>query len=195
LSEPDWWTTAAGPDLEQGDVLFDLPVVRAHAVLDDDERPVVDADIERLDVIVTTQTCDLRYAKSAEVLVSRVMPWGDFAAAQLHAGNTAVKSSGYIDNLIRGNIPALALLYERTKRPALPWSVVDFRELYTVDRRHVDVQIERHGSRQRLRLRSPYKEHFAQAFARYFMRVGLPHDAAPFRRAGKQAVAGLTQAR
>jgi hypothetical protein len=29
-------------------------------------------------------------------------------------------------------------------------------------------------------LRSPYREHLAQAFARYFMRVGLPHDARAF---------------
>jgi len=28
----------------------------------------------------------------------------------------------------------------------------------------------------RLRLRSPYREHLSQAFARFFMRVGLPQD-------------------
>lgn len=33
----------------------------------------------------------------------------------------------------------------------------------------------------RLRLLSPYKEHLAQAFARVFMRVGLPEDLPPFR--------------
>jgi hypothetical protein len=26
----------------------------------------------------------------------------------------------------------------------------------------------------------PYREHLAQAFARYFMRVGLPREAHPF---------------
>jgi hypothetical protein len=36
----------------------------------------------------------------------------------------------------------------------------------------------------RLRLRSPYREHLAQAFARYFMRVGLPHDARAFEKEG-----------
>lgn len=29
-------------------------------------------------------------------------------------------------------------------------------------------------------LPSPYREHLAQALARYFMRVGLPHDAQGF---------------
>src|SRR5262249_39772943 len=35
-----------------------------------------------------------------------------------------------------------------------------------------------------LRLHSPYREHLAQAFARYFMRVGLPHDARAFEKEG-----------
>jgi maleate cis-trans isomerase len=31
---------------------------------------------------------------------------------------------------------------------------------------------------ERVRLLSPYKEHLSQAFARYFMRVGLPRPLA-----------------
>ena len=33
----------------------------------------------------------------------------------------------------------------------------------------------------RLRLLPPYREHLSQAFARFFMRVGLPVDIPPFR--------------
>jgi len=36
-----------------------------------------------------------------------------------------------------------------------------------------------------LRMLSPYREHLAQGFARYFMRVGLPHDAKAFVAEGK----------
>jgi hypothetical protein len=32
----------------------------------------------------------------------------------------------------------------------------------------------------RIRLNSPYREHMSQAFARFFMRVGLPVDIRPF---------------
>lgn len=32
----------------------------------------------------------------------------------------------------------------------------------------------------RLRLLSPYREHLSQAFARFFMRVGLPVEITPF---------------
>ena len=148
--------------------------------------------MDRIDTIVVTQTCDLDNVKVRSVLLARVVSWRDFAAAQFAAGNSAVKSSAYLANLIRGDIPPLTLLHERTEVPALPWSVCDFRELYTVDRAHLDLFTTQPGSRQRLRLRSPYKEHFAQAFARFFLRVGLPHDAVAFAAEGKAQVADLT---
>jgi hypothetical protein len=55
---------------------------------------------------------------------------------------------------------------------------VDFHSLYTLSVKAVQQHATQLGDR--LRLRSPYKEHVAQAFARYFMRVGLPLDAAAF---------------
>lgn len=36
------------------------------------------------------------------------------------------------------------------------------------------------GAGDRPRLRPPYREHLSQAFARLFMRVGLPADIPPF---------------
>ncbi len=107
------------------------------------------------------------------------------------AGNTNVVSGAYINNLIQGNIPPIALLGERGKRPQLDWSIVDFRELVTPQRSGIDRHNQEPGNRTRLRLRSPYKEHLAQAFARYFMRVGLPHDATSFAAAAKQQTAHL----
>lgn len=187
----EWWTVATGAELEQGDLLFAVPVIRARAGAGSAARPQVDAEVRIVDAIVVTQTCDLRHARSADVLLARVVSWHDFAAAQFAAGNTAVKGTGYVENLIRGTVPPLTLLHERTKRPRLPWSIVDFRELHSVSRAHLDTHLAQAGSRQRLRLLSPYKEHFSQAFARYFMRVGLPHDAADLRVAGRQTVAAL----
>ena len=58
--------------------------------------------------------------------------------------------------------------------------MVDFRELHVVDRARIDEFVNQPGRRRRLRLLSPYKEHFAQAFARFYRRVGLPHAARAF---------------
>lgn len=187
----DWWARTVAAGHQQGDLVFGIPVPRVTHLTLAGDRPELTFRVDRIDAILVTQTCDLGNVKVRTVLLARVVSWRDFAAAQFAAGNTAVKSSAYLNNLIRGDILPLALLHERATRPALPWSICDFRELYTVDRDHLDDFTSQPGSRQRLRLLSPYKEHFAQAFARFFMRAGLPHDAGPFAVTGKAEVADL----
>ena len=55
--------------------------------------------------------------------------------------------------------------------------VVDFHDIFTVPRTFLETLL---GQRQvaRLRLLPPYREHLSQAFARFFMRVGLPEPLA-----------------
>jgi hypothetical protein len=50
---------------------------------------------------------------------------------------------------------------------------VDFHEVFTVPREFLESLLAARG-RPRPRLLSPHREHLSQAFARYFMRVGLP---------------------
>ena len=52
--------------------------------------------------------------------------------------------------------------------------IVDFHSVYTAPVARVKEHAERLGNC--LRLNPPYREHLAQAFARFFMRVGLPID-------------------
>ena len=52
-------------------------------------------------------------------------------------------------------------------------SVVEFQDIFTVPRRYLEALYAQRG-RDRVRLRSPYREHLSQSFARFFMRVGLP---------------------
>jgi hypothetical protein len=56
--------------------------------------------------------------------------------------------------------------------------IVDFRTVFSVPFQFI-TEMARRQSR-RLRLQSPYREHLSQAFARFFMRVGLPADIKPF---------------
>src|SRR5262249_54280957 len=51
--------------------------------------------------------------------------------------------------------------------------VVDFHRLYTIPRVFLESLLLQRGQT-RLRLLPPYREHLSQAFARYYMRVGLP---------------------
>lgn len=171
--------------------MFDLPVVTESTITIAGDDTEVTSRVAKIDAIILTQTCDLANAKLPTILVARVLPWSVFAEAQFRAGNQAVKSKGYINALIRGDLPPLALLHERTAAPQLSWSIVDFRVVFSVERSRLVHFVAQPGSKQRLRLVPPYKEHFAQAFARFFMRVGLPLDAAEFAQTGKQQVAHL----
>jgi hypothetical protein len=57
--------------------------------------------------------------------------------------------------------------------------VVDFRNVYSVDFDFITDLVKRRSKRRRLL--PPYREHLSQAFARFFMRVGLPVDIPSFK--------------
>ena len=57
--------------------------------------------------------------------------------------------------------------------------VVDFGQIFSLPPAYLARRATQLGSR--WRLDSPFLEHFSQAFARYFMRVGLPVDIPAFR--------------
>jgi hypothetical protein len=54
--------------------------------------------------------------------------------------------------------------------------IVDFKNVYGIHRTTLEEIIK--NMDKRIRLLPPYREHLSQAFARYFMRVGLPQDIA-----------------
>lgn len=56
--------------------------------------------------------------------------------------------------------------------------VVDFREIYSLPLAYLKLHAK--ALDQRWRLNSPFLEHFSQAFARFFMRVGLPSSIQKF---------------
>jgi hypothetical protein len=87
--------------------------------------------------------------------------------------NPAFAKKGKWNEVLAGRIEGLHLLASPTNpdnnREAL---VVNFREMYTLPYEY----LLKHATDLdfRWRLKSPYLEHFSQAFARLFMRVGLP---------------------
>jgi len=56
----------------------------------------------------------------------------------------------------------------------LKYSIVDFHRIYSLPKNYLRKIAQE--KEVRLRLLPPYREHLSQAFARYFMRVGLPVD-------------------
>jgi hypothetical protein len=183
-TDGNWFEVYHGTDLEQGDILFDCPCFTVSGI--ETWPPPADVDLsieeERFTSIILTQTCDLLNHNLSDVLLAQVVPWEIACHEMVAQGNKFAKSKDYRNALVQGNIPGLSLLH-RFDDLSFPWSVVNFHKLFTLPR-NIVAQVAKHAG-PRLRLLSPYKEHVAQAFARYFMRVGLPHVADAFIAEGK----------
>lgn len=129
---------------------------------------------DEYDLIVVTQSCDLEQQKVHLVAACPIFPVVEFEAV-----NPAFGKKGRWNEVLKGRVEGLHLLASpanpSNNREAL---VVDFREIYSLPFEYLMSRASQLGAR--WRLRSPYLEHFSQAFARFFMRVGLPSTIPPF---------------
>jgi hypothetical protein len=169
-----WYDVVQGQSLEQGDVFQDvlLPVV----INADPQRPEI--VLEQVTAVVLSQTCDLVNGKLEQVLFAAVVAYDVYSLEQERAGNGFVASRRFRRAVLDGALAPLSVLRPTTGEPNLPWSLVDFRRTYALPTDGAAELATRIGPR--LRLRSPYREHLAQGFARFYMRVGLPVDASDF---------------
>lgn len=155
----------------QGDVLLQCPLYRVETVAEA-QAEEVELIEERQDVIVLTQSCDLEKDKVSDILVAYVHDYVRMAQ-EAWTSNPAIKSSHFRKALIQGTTPPYSLLPKHSDGLDFPWSLVDFHHVFSVPKMLATRVAGDAG--ERLRLRSPYREHLAQAFARYIMRVGLPY--------------------
>jgi len=132
-------------------------------------------DWRRYDVVIVTQSCDLEQEKVDLVLVCPHFP-----LSTLSDQHPFFRSSRGKEELRRGNVTGYHMLapcdlsgFESEIR------VVELRTVFTIPRLSLQKVSVARGKR--LRLNSPYREHLAQAFARFIMRVGLPVDIPPFK--------------
>lgn len=162
------------PLLAQGDYLAEcfVPLFDPGFGKDGDTAEV---PMERGDLIVVTQTCDLANEKLNLVALCPIYPLGKFEEI-----NPNFSQKGTWEQVRKGRLEGLHLLAS----PAKPDNnrdarVVDFRQIVSLPFEH----LLRHAEemKDRWRLASPYLEHFSQAFARFFMRVGLPSSIPPYK--------------
>lgn len=184
-NEEDWYEVVQGSGLMQGDLLDACPVARVRGF---EQWPVpagqpVEVEVYLEDLVILSQSCDLANDKIQDVILAQVLDWQVACEELVKQGNLFARSKHFRRALIAGNIPSLSLLHKRDGLPKLGWSVVDFHRTFVLPKAVVAAVALSAGLR--LRLRSPYREYLAQAFARYFMRVGLPLDAEAFETEGQ----------
>ena len=182
-----WYTEVeASEKLTQGNIIEKCPLIAWKA------EPVqlegsTEAEILRgmvnavqQDVIVMTQACDLEQEKVSNVVLCPAYSLSvfrqDWEDDYKRPGKNPRPSEfiGYCKRIANGFIWNLAILNEGADTSlTTEHRIIDFHEVFTVPRAFLESLLVRR-QRPRLRLLSPYREHLSQAFARYFMRVGLP---------------------
>lgn len=173
LRDYPWYRAVPGEStLEQGDFLQNCPVVVPPAKYEAGEETTV--DIAEYNVIVMSQSCDIAQGKVDLILVCPVWSLVDFGGS-----NEIFKGNSGKEKLRRGEVVGYYLLNRCEEEDfEADFQVADFRATYSVDANFL--QEFAREQPWRLRLLPPYREHLSQAFARFFMRVGLPVDIPPF---------------
>lgn len=174
LREYPWYELVEGEEIEQGDLLLNCPIIqpageKLRLPLPQDVKEI-DIQINYSDVIIITHSCDLINDKVEEVLLC---PHWDLQAAS--DMDPSLGSRNRQKQILKGQIYRYALL-AASDVPEYPMGIriVDFGRVFTLPKTFVRQLAKSQGKR--LRLCPPYREYIAQAFARFFMRVGLPKD-------------------
>ncbi len=169
-----WWIQVHGPALFQGDF---LPRCLVPVVSPDygttSETPEI--GVKEYDCMVLTQSCDLEQRKAPLVALCPVYPISKYEQV-----NTPFKQKGAWERVRMGRVEGLHLIASMedpgNNRASL---VANFRDIYSLPIEYLQEHAEKLDGR--WRLQSPYLEHFSQAFARFFMRVGLPSSIPSFK--------------
>lgn len=171
--EYPWYKIVKEDCILQGDILRDCPIVIPPSKIE--EGTSIDSKVIIYDVIVLSQSCDLAARKIKLVLVCPFWTLDDFGKM-----DKSFMSDDRKENLRRGDLPGFHLLNKCSLVGfESDYFIVNFKSIYAVP---IDYLLEITKNKgNRLRLLPPYREHLSQAFARFFMRVGLPTDIPPFK--------------
>lgn len=170
-----YWVQVNEPTLRQGDYLKDCFVpLFVDLTEGTGPRDVSDVSVDVFELIILTQSCDLEHTKTRLVAMCPIQP-----VAEFEKRNPEFQKKGKWNEVRKGRMEGLHMLGSPTNpdnnREAL---VVDFREIYSLPYEYLVKHAIQLGPRRRLK--SPFLEHFSQAFARFFMRVGLPSSIPEF---------------
>jgi len=162
----NWYTKIEVSEvLNQGDFIFNCPIIYPPNNLESPET--LDVTLENYNVIVLTQSCDLENNKVKLVLVRPFHRLNIFCEYNPHFSNYKLKEA-----VRMGNLPGYHLLNSCPYLEHEEYLIVDFKTVFSVSFDFLNNFKLKQSPR--IQLQSPYREHLSQAFARFFMRVGLP---------------------
>ena len=153
--------------LAQGDLIDDCPLI-AIRTWPPDPGPDIPSESWTIRVVVLTQACDLAQEKTSRVVVAPV-----HEATELVAKNI-LKAGTIRDQVRRGQFFGWYFLPAAPAPIQLAESIVDLRELHTIERRTLEYLV---GAGKRVcSMRTPWREHLAQHFGTTYTRIALPEQ-------------------
>jgi hypothetical protein len=186
MAETWYEIVPAHTPLTQGDLIFRCPVVGWEAgTLEFTEENLSEVLksatlATAADVVIMTQACDLEHGKVGNVILCPHVPLGEHRSQweddmRTNAQNPTEKAwRAHCDDICNGFLWNLMMLNRcETEQLSVDIRIVYFDEVFTVPVSFLESLNKKRGI-MRVRLLPPYREHLSQAFARFFMRVGLP---------------------
>lgn len=174
-----WYRIVTGENIEQGDILLGCPrLIISSANLSSTIPAKI--EVETVDAIILTQSCDLAIRAKGQCEAKDVMLCPVVQKKDL-VNHTLFQHDERWEEVRKGRQTYFHVL----NSCALPglildFMLIDFHHVYTLNTEIVRRFAADHGERPRLA--PPYREHLSQAFARLYMRVGLPTDIPQFMR-------------
>lgn len=160
-------------DITQGDIIkgCPVPILKEFNIIEEGQN--VKAEIATIDGIILTQACDIANKKIENIILCAITLKFDFEKIQRNAGKSEKEIRKNIDGIIKGQQNAYHIINDyESDEFSQDYYIINFKDIYSVPVDVAKLVAEKNGKR--LRLCPPYREHLSQAFARYFMRVGLP---------------------
>jgi hypothetical protein len=168
-----WYSSILADDLEQGDIIEDCPVFIPPD--DFEEAKATEFKYATRDLIILSQSCDL--VKGREK-VDEILLCAVWKRSILKDRPNFATDNNLMEDARKGRMPNFHVLAScALENHPVEVRIVDFRRVHSLP---VSFVRKRVAASKRIRLLPPYREHLSQAFARTFMRVGLPVDIPPF---------------
>jgi hypothetical protein len=183
----DWYEKVSSDTrLIQGDLINDCPIItwsdseiKFNGSLERELLTTMTVAI-KADVVVMTQSCDLEQDKVNNILLCphiSLTEYKKFWEEKMREGkqNPTDKAwKAHCNDICDGYIWNITMLNSCNNDDIKSEHIiVDFHEVYTIPKVFLE-SLLKERAQSRLRLLPPYREHLSQAFARFFMRVGLP---------------------
>ena len=189
-----WYNVVEAPtSITQGDIIMNCPVIAWR-----EDPPVMAADYSmpgeiletfteyvNVDTVVMTQACDIEQGKAHYIIlcphygIDEYRTQWELGMRQQSQNPTDKAWRSYVEDVRQGKIWNLSMLNSYGGNDLqMDIRIVDFHEVFSLPRSFIEGWLNSQGKR--LQLLPPYREHLSQAFARFFMRVGLPSGVPAF---------------